>query len=72
MLEKIRKVINELELLLANLESPNAINTIKRICLYDLKGSLDKFTREMKLLDDEKTNIYSIDVLIDERRLHFI
>jgi hypothetical protein len=37
MLEVIRNNLNELEFLQANMEGMNALNTIKRVCVLDLK-----------------------------------
>lgn len=36
---------------MANLESPNFVNTIKKICLLDLKSLLDKQRKQISELD---------------------
>lgn len=53
MLEKIRNMLNELEFLHANLESPNQINTIKKICSTDMRAILDNFQKELINIDKE-------------------
>jgi hypothetical protein len=36
----------------ANLENSNKINTIKKICVRDLKFIIEKFKKDVKYLDE--------------------
>ena len=45
--DKIKNLLNELEHLLYNIETPNCIPTIKKVCLIDLKTLLDKFRSDV-------------------------
>lgn len=70
LLEKMRNYQNELELLHANLEGPNCINAIKNVCLLDLGSAIKNFKKEVQNLDEHR-NIYSMDVVVDDRRIGF-
>ncbi|KRX03635.1 hypothetical protein PPERSA_04187 [Pseudocohnilembus persalinus] len=71
LLEKIRNMLNELEFLKANLESPNQINALKKICNMDLRTTLELFKREISKLDKDQ-NYVAVEVQINDKRLDFI
>lgn len=69
--EKIKNLLNELEHLLYNIETPNCIPTVKKICLIDLKTLLDKFRADVNQTlhyRNTVTNNFS-ELRIDESRI---
>lgn len=52
--DKIKALIQELELLNQNLDSGSTINVIKKICLLDLKSLMDKFRSEIHRVIDSR------------------
>lgn len=45
--DSIKKMINEMEYLQANLDGANTLITIKKVCLLDLKQLIEKAKRDI-------------------------
>lgn len=56
--------MNELEHIYANLESPNFIPNITKVCSMDLGSVIENLKKEIRHIDKQH-NLYSIDVSID-------
>ena len=70
--DKIRNLLSELEHLSSNIETPNCIQTIRKILMIDIKAMLDKLRNEVvKTLDYRNFLASSFpDVVIDEQRFY--
>ena len=45
--DKLRTLLSELDYLLCGIESPNSIETVRKICMIDTKALLEKFKRDV-------------------------
>lgn len=70
--DKVRSLIQELEHLMHNIESPNSIPTVKKICMIDLKALLEKFRGDVNhtLATREALSTSFAEVNVDEAKLY--
>ena len=66
--DKIQNLIKELEHLMYNIESPNCVPTVKKVCMIDLKGLLDKFRNDVRHTLHVRENLASgfSEIVVDE------
>ena len=69
--EKVRNFINELEFMVASLDSANALNTIKKVCKTDLKTSIDKYKNDIHSISSQET-FKKAEIIMNETRLRFL
>ena len=52
--DKIKALVQELELLNSNLDNGNTISVVNKICMLDLKSLMDKFRNEIHKVIDSR------------------
>lgn len=72
--EKIRSLIQEIEHLMYNVDTPNCIPTVKKICMIDLKALLEKFRSDVNhtIQMREALSGSFAELVIDESRVYNI